>query len=418
MPRVRQALPPAPTKTIIKAKPPQPQQNLTTKQQLEADLKELESREKAVKKVIRGKGYSYKKIMKNVNKVLGKEEPIIEYVKNLRYGGKEFIRFRINENKYENRFYSLKKVKDLSQQLSNKLNDEGVNGKLMTSLVYGDLSWKSGYLRNLGNEVELYDPNKIYNLESPYATPKTIQAFDIFVMLGNKNAGGLDNDYNDCLYNCLKFYIFNIEEYFKNPAELKKFCGVGRKDLIPLSKIDDIEKKLKTFQINIRGDYIRSSQVKSNKIININLINQHYSVEKVENKFLKFIRYEEKTILLFDKKTFEVYDGKNKWTLTKKEFNEIAYNKFHKYILVYRKKQGIDENGEKIVISIEEEYKNFIEIADALKKESNGMINLYKTGSNHDTALNLFDRITKFINPENILQDEALWINYSRNSLG
>ena len=108
-----------------------------------------------------------------------------------------------------------------------------------------------------------------------------------------------------------------------------------------------------------------------------------------------------------------VFDGSNKWEITKPEKHKIIYDYNSKYILINRQEPERDEQGNKIEIPIEQEYKQFIEIADALKNESNGMIILYKTGSSHDSALNLFDRISKYINPESILQDEAEWIDNS-----
>jgi hypothetical protein len=400
-----------PTKTVIKPKAPKPK--LSLNEQLEADLKEMEAHEKAIKQVVREKGYKYKKITKYINSIFGNDDPNIKYIKNLKYNGKDLISIRINDNKYENRFYTIKKIKRLSEKLSNKLLKKGVQGKMMTSLLYGDLGWKSGYLKTFGEAIKLYDPNILYNMATPYDEPKEIKSFNIYIALGNRDIGGDDDFNNDCLYNCLKYYIFNIEDYFKSPAELKTFLKLKRNDKIPLSSIDQIENKLKNYQINIRGDFIRTSTINSNKQINITLSNEHYSVEKQTHKFLKFLKYNEKTPLLFDKKNMIVFDGSNKWEITKAEKHKIIYDYNSKYILINRQEPEKDEQGNKIEIPIEQEYKQFIEIADALKNESNGMINLYKTGSSHDTALNLFDRISKYIIPESILQDEAEWIDNS-----
>jgi hypothetical protein len=45
-----------------------------------------------------------------------------------------------------------------------------------------------------------------------------------------------------------------------------------------------------------------------------------------------------------------------------------------------------------------------------LKEASNGLINLFKTGSYYDTALSLFNKYTNTIFPDHIEQDEATWI--------
>ena len=64
------------------------------------------------------------------------------------------------------------------------------------------------------------------------------------------------------------------------------------------------------------------------------------------------------------------------------------------YIVIDREEQK-DENGQVVEMTIEEEYKKLIVIADTLKKESNGLINLYKSGSFKNASLDLFDKFTK-----------------------
>lgn len=234
----------------------------------------------------------------------------------------------------------------------------------------------------------------------------------MYIKLGNKPRGGNDKN-NDCLYNCLKYFVFDIEDYFKSPAELKKYLGLKRNDKVPLSCLDKIETKLKNFQINVRGEFTRSSTIKSNKEINLILNNEHYEIE-IPNKpsLTPNYKYTEKQPLLYDKFTFEGFDGVKKWVLSKKEKNEILYNPKSPYILVNREEQK-DENNKKITITIEEEYEIFIKTADKLKVSSKGLINLYKSGGYKYSALDLFDRTTKFVNVEPIFQDEAYWIKNS-----
>ena len=90
---------------------------------------------------------------------------------------------------------------------------------MMTSLIYGDLNWKSGYLKDFGEATKLYDPNILYNIAKPYEVPKQIRSFNVYIALGNRDIRGDDDYNNDCSYNCLKYIVFNIEDYFKNPAE-------------------------------------------------------------------------------------------------------------------------------------------------------------------------------------------------------
>jgi hypothetical protein len=110
------------------------------------------------------------------------------------------------------------------------------------------------------------------------------------------------------------------------------------------------------------------------------------------------------------RKTKECYDG------TEKKIKNFSINDKTKYLIVFRENyfKTIKENGVKVKIpvSIEEEYNNYMEAADILYEESNKVIDLRKTGSIKDTALNLFDKFSKFVlNPAKLEQDESLWIS-------
>lgn len=371
-----------------------------------------EKKVKKVKKLIKKKGYNSKKMFKYINYVLGELDTKINIIKNARYVGKDIISIRVKEDIENDYRFGVNEVKVLSQRLSNRLYDKGINAKLSTAMLYGDLGWRSGYLRNVGEEVVLYDPNRLYNLDVPVEEPEYIPKFNFYIALGNNNAGGDDDNLNDCLYRCLKYYIFNIEDYFKSPSEFKKFLGLKRDDKVPIDKIDIIEKKLKTFQINVRGDYIRTSTINSNKVINITLKNEHYEPEKINRNLAKYIKFQEKIPILYDSKTFEAYNGEKRIILTKELFNEYG-KKTSEYILVKRDKKGRDKEGNLITLPIEQEYKEYIEAADKLKEETKGLINLYKSGSFYNAALDLFDRISKSIQTDQILQDEAIWIKLS-----
>jgi len=386
---------------------------LSTKDKLEYDLAQMNKDEKNIKDTFRARGYSSKKLNKYIEKKLGVYEPSIKKIDNLVYAGKDIIRIKFDENKFEKRHFSLSKVQKISDEFTKYLEHKGVTGKMMTSLIYGDLGWKSGKFKDIGDEVDLYDPDRYYD-NNNIDKPKNVKSFSMYIALGQKQNAGGNDAHNDCLYNCLKYFIFDVEKFFKTPAELKKFLKLGRDDKVPVKYIDQIEKKLQTFQINIMGDYIRTSTIQSNKVININLINGHYEVIKPNRPSLTpYIKFNEKKVLLYDKISFEGYDGNRKWILTKAEKNNIIYQSDSEYILIDREEQR-DENNQIIKITIEEEFDKFIKIADDLKIESKGLINLYKSGNYVNASLDLFDRMTKYLsNVEMPLQDETIWIDNS-----
>jgi hypothetical protein len=115
--------------------------------------------------------------------------------------------------------------------------------------------------------------------------------------------------------------------------------------------------------------------------------------------------------MLFDKMTFMGYDGETERLLTIPEKRDIIYNMDSKYILVQR--VGITNKAREsgIFQSLKEEYDELIINVNNLKKETKGIINFYKTGTVKNTALELFDRMSKFIlNPDKIDEEETTWI--------
>jgi hypothetical protein len=116
---------------------------------------------------------------------------------------------------------------------------------------------------------------------------------------------------------------------FKTPEELKKYLKLKRKDKVPIDCIKKIEEKLKTYAINVRGDYIYSSTIQSNKVINLVLSNEHYTIDRdIDNCKCKDISYTPKIPLLYDKKENICYDGKEKIKKPSLEKNP----KYSKYI--------------------------------------------------------------------------------------
>jgi hypothetical protein len=371
--------------------------------ELERDLKALDENEKQIKKHLKSKNYS-KKILDKISKRIEKYDAKMKLLDNIKYVGHKILRIRFDANKYnQNTHYTRKKIQNIGDDLSGYLDRKGVKGKLMTSINFPDLGWRSGYFSDIGDDVKLYSPQ---DSDIVADDPASFDNFVIYIEMAPKAAGGNDKN-NDCLYNCLYYYLYDRLPW-DSPIKFKKFLNLNRNDKVPISLIPKIEDELKTFAINIRGDYVYSSTIKSQKQINLLLQNEHYTVDKSiqTNKNINYrVSYEEKQPVLYDKLTFEIYDGIQKRKISKQELNDILYNYKMKYIL-------IDREERKDSLSLENEYKQLIQDIETIKTASNGIINLRKTGNIKDTALDLFDKFTKYLKtPEPILQDEAEWIH-------
>ena len=106
--------------------------------------------------------------------------------------------------------------------------------------------------------------------------------------------------------------------------------------------------------------------------------------------------------MVYDACTFMGFDGVNEIFISKKYKSEIQRWK-NEYILV---------NKSDYKKSLKENYDIFIKDAKELNTLTKGAIDLFKTGQDKITALNLFDKYSKFIpNPDKINQIEAEWIS-------
>lgn len=360
-------------------------------------------------------GYDIKGI---INNKFGKHEPTIKVIANMKYIGQSVLSLRFYKNPYSTSSFKRKQkytfewIENFSEKVSKYLQEQGVRGGISTALLYQD-GWKAGKMSTIGEKVVLHNPNVVYRYDNEVDIPAEFKHFNIFLFLKGQAQGG-NSDYNDCFYDCLKYFIFNIDDLLVSPENLKDKLKIKRNDKIKIEHIDKIEKLLKDkYKINITGDFIRTSTVKSSKEINIILEKEHYKPLELKRTYIPCTRFKEKKIILIDKKNdFTCYDGVKKFVMDKKEYNKCIYDFSSDYIIITRDPKGFkDSEGNKLNLSIEEEYDLTIKYADVLKKYSNGLINLYKTGSYHDTALILFDKLLKYIEPEPICQDEATWIN-------
>ena len=330
-------------------------------------------------------------------------------------------------------------IKELGDRISKYLKQKGIDGLIGMSLKY-DLAdhgaWRSGRFVPIGEAVHLYD-----EIEHEYEANENQEIFDDFIFYiietSRPDAPKAGNsDYNDCVYDCLYKCLYDAMPW-KSPAEFKKFLGLRRDDKVPVSSFDKIEDKLKNIKINISGDYTRESKVISNKIIRLIISNEHCvndfrrDMDKINRNNICF---NPRKPIIYDTATFMAYDGVKEWKLSKSERNEFFNVREQKdYILINKMNKIMSEsdyikyrggtnylewkNDKTInridkVLSLKEQYNKWIDDANLLKNKTKGLINLYKTGNDKFTILDLFDKYAKHIeNPPNIYELEAEFIN-------
>ena len=397
--------------------------------------KQLKEQAKENKLIIQG----LRSIDVGSQKAIGKALDVLKPLKdvkvkhlNMIYRGKQKVMQITVKHDQMRRDYIQQYVNDVSKSLKRN----GMTGIIEVSLRY-EYGWRTGKQVIIGNSINLY--NEIYE---EIDEQNFFDEFVIYILQDNNIAeGGASDNNNDCLYDCLKT-ILGDGLPWESPTAFKKFLKVPRCAKIGIDRIEEIENKLNNISINITGDFIYTSKLNATKIINLKLCNMHYTNDyNKENKKVKNISYRNRNPVIYDNRTLMCYDGKTEFKLTPERRTQI-YQWETDYILINKKKTTMtieqyeryrfNRNGDlkqeykKFVetkkidksLTLTEQYDLFIHDADILLKETEGLINLYKTGDELNTALNLFDRYTKHIaNPPKINQIEATFISKCKGAI-
>ena len=333
----------------------------------------------------------------------------------LLYKGKPTQQIRYRGN------FTRKQIKKMAQQVSNEFYRAGDKGQVMVSMKYPDFGTRSAPSTPLGEEVILFALSDYYDELDEEDEPDTIKEFSVYVLYDAPTGMGCTSIYNDCLFECLHHVLPMNEMPWKSNKELKDFLGIPEKAKIDIGHMKYVEYKLPKHKINVTGDHIYTSVKKTPHIINLEFLNSHCTLK---NKVLykKGVAQTEKNPLIYqfddDNGHINVFDGTRYGKMSKEVFKKIKNDPVNQgYILIpneeREKKKELTEKGmiqPKAMKTLKETYIDFCADADILKAETNGRVNLYKTGSNVNTALDLFYNMTSTINPEHIDQAEAIWI--------
>lgn len=233
-----------------------------------------------------------------------------------------------------------------------------------------------------------------------------IPAFQIFYQKDKPKEGG-NSEKNDCLYYALGQ---PARDKWKFASSFKKVLGLNRNDKISIDKLTEVEECLgNKYAINVTGDHVRTSTLTAKQVIDIKLVNGHYKANTKEHQKVYGVSYvERKPMVWFNpynkENTIKVYDGETTRYIPFSQFKEIKRNSLSsEWILIH-----VDNKAD--ADKMEDIYQNWVKVADILKKASDGLINMYKTGSFPKTALKLFADKQRTIKPEHISQDEAIWL--------
>lgn len=312
---------------------------------------------------------------------------------------------QVRHYEYKNKNMTIKDIEKFAIEIRKRFiaKDKNALVQLVIQTPFGDRSGKfhrGGQFRSIkDNEIHVWNPT-LYQYDSVgnkneerikwYNDGKAKPKAFYFNVIYTNNKGGEDK-HNDCLYNCLKQVLgTKFTDIWEHPNKLKRSLKIERDDMVNAEEhVDIIEKRLKC-QMFISGDITRIPKINAKTQVHLILQNSHYKVEASNKPKIQGVSSRERIPITYyyNKETddYIFYDGIN-------EYRETVYT--------YRKLKELSSPNVLIGVSNKDDLKNEYDIfkdqADKLKEQTDGLINMYKTGTIKATALKLFEHFTKSI---------------------
>lgn len=322
------------------------------------------------------------------------------------YQGRPLTILDISRN--DNKMIKRNELIKMCVELRDDLRDVYKDGLIAVSIKYPE-RWYSASPSKLSDErVNIFSMDQYDEFDED---PEEYPTFR-FSFIPLSDAEGGHDEHNDCLINCIKKFVQRGAAKL-NASQLKEVLGLKRDDMVSIANIPDVEKYINhhlgfnNYAINVCGDYSYKSLIPSNKIIRLILSNNHYSLDVEEVKHQNS-SYTEKPILMFctqDFKEYQTYDGTHKKSISKEQYNK--YMSFSSKYTMIEKNYCKDARD----LTIEDSYQLFINMADQMKKKTHGRINFYRSGSVKQAALKYFYELNTAVQPDEIEEDNAAWIN-------
>lgn len=321
----------------------------------------------------------------------------------------------LRHHEYKNQKLNINGIEKLAELTQENLNKDKVKARIQI-IIETPYGHRSGKFFDSINHAHIWSPTDYEydvinnknadNITKWYDNGLGVPDSFWFNIIYPELQGGSD-PHNDCLYNALiKLLPEKVKKLWTFPSDLKNFLRprIKRDDMVTIEHIDQIEKKL-NIQIIITGDVDRVPKINSKEKINIILKNEHYSVPPNSITKVAGVSYKERKPLAcnYDYKNnlYNIYDGETQYIDTVESIREMKKNTMSSGYVVLKVNNKKD---------LEEEYNNFIRRANKLKVLTKGLVNMYKCGSDKNTALNLFNHYNKATIADKILGVEGMFI--------
>ncbi len=291
---------------------------------------------------------------------------------------------------------TIDQVREYMTVYSKKYREKGKKGKVIVSCLF-PFGWRSGYTTEIGQDVDVYDPNNWYNQDVGFDEKCTRVA--MYVIGGADAAGGCDK-YNDCLFHCIR-QAYGGEENMPQPVDkpwkLKKLLGLERNDKVPLDKLSAVENELPKCSITVYGDYQYISSKQAPMNIKLKLSNEHFTLvnndNRVRTKKVKFNPVRKENVYSYTMGPCRIYNGDER-EVSKDEITAML--KSQDYIML------------RADPTLEETRAKYITLADEMLAITHDKINMYKYPSVAVASMDIFRYMSKLLKePEPISAVEA-----------
>jgi hypothetical protein len=297
--------------------------------------------------------------------------------------------------------YSKQNIKNLVNDYKKKY--KGKSLKLMVSINLPDRGWRSAkqfHVKDNAVTENIYDDEW-----------EDSDQFAIYFWKDSEAAGGKDDKYNDCLFNCISRALNKVilPANCNKASKLKKQLKLNRNELIPINLIPKVE-KIFSVKINVTGDHLYTSASKDKRLINLKLENEHYTLSHKHrsSELMRGITNKTQELHMYQKNqdgTLTAYDGVKEYPVTFLEVHKTNHCDRNKVDIQY-------VNAKSSKTSLKDQYDEFIKDIDDAKDKSNGVIDLYKTsGSIRKCVQKLFfNKTQSIVDPEAISLLEEHWV--------
>lgn len=299
---------------------------------------------------------------------------------------------------------SMDEVKAHVSRFSKQYKEKGIKGQFCVSCLF-PFGWRSGDVFDIGDKVQIYDPNQWYSGDDIDFDEKCSR-FAVYVLGATKPEGGC-NKYNDCLFQCIRQAFGgedNMPKALNKPWKLKSLLGLDRTDKVPLDKLPIVEDALKQCSLTVYGDYHYISSKKAPLNIKLKLNNEHFTVVNNDNRtktpHARFHPVAKDKIYAYQvKPTHKLFNGTESDS-TAKEISKML--KSHDYIM-------LPADG-----SLEETRNKFITFAEDILFLTNDQINLFRYPTTAIASMDIFRYMSKMLKePEPISPVESSIISKS-----